>query len=79
MTTPSDSRGRERRTQPGYPLSARELQVLELVAAGAQTPAVASSLGIAESTVKRHLTNVYRKTGTLNRVQATRYYIEHYH
>jgi DNA-binding CsgD family transcriptional regulator len=60
------------------PLTDREIQVLALVAAGERTQAISRRLGIAENTVKAHLTNVYRKTGSRNRVQAARYYLEHY-
>jgi DNA-binding CsgD family transcriptional regulator len=45
------------------------------VAAGETTAAIARRLGIAENTVKSHLTNVYAKTGSRNRVQAARYYL----
>ncbi len=60
------------------PLTDREIQVLALVAAGERTHAIGRRLGIAENTVKAHLTNVYRKTCARNRVRAARYYLEHY-
>ncbi len=53
------------------PLSARELQVLRLVAAGESTQAIAQSLIIAESTVKMHLKNIYGKLGAHSRTQAS--------
>jgi DNA-binding CsgD family transcriptional regulator len=69
---------RSRRANEGDPLTAREIQVLALVAAGEPTPAIGRLLGVAESTIKSHLTNVYKKTGSLNRVQAARHYLDHY-
>jgi DNA-binding CsgD family transcriptional regulator len=59
-------------------LTARELEVLALVATGEPTSAISRQLGIAENTTKKHLTRVYRKTGSRNRVQATRHYLDHY-
>jgi DNA-binding CsgD family transcriptional regulator len=64
-----------RRVRKGDPLTAREVQILSLVAAGETTAAIARRLGIAENTVKSHLTKVYAKTGSRNRVQAARYYL----
>ncbi len=55
-------------------LTARETEVLERLATGARTREIAETLGITEPTVKRHLTNIYRKIGATNRVEAvTRY------
>jgi DNA-binding NarL/FixJ family response regulator len=51
-------------------LSERERDVLALVAAGHSNKVVAQRLGIAEKTVKAHLTNVYRVIGVYDRVQA---------
>jgi DNA-binding CsgD family transcriptional regulator len=67
-----------RKIRRGDPLSARELQVLALVAAGETTPVIAKRLGIVENTIKSHLTSIYKKTGSANRVQAVRYYLQHY-
>jgi DNA-binding CsgD family transcriptional regulator len=52
------------------PLTARELQVLELVSAGATAGAVARDLGISERTVQKHLEHVYGKLGCQDRVSA---------
>jgi DNA-binding CsgD family transcriptional regulator len=62
----------------GDPLTAREVEVLALVSAGDSTRAISRRLGISENTIKTHLTNVYRKTGSRNRVQAARHYLEHF-
>jgi DNA-binding NarL/FixJ family response regulator len=51
-------------------LSERERDVLALVATGLSNKVVAQRLGIAEKTVKAHLTNVYRVIGVYDRVQA---------
>ena len=58
------------------PLTRRELEILALVAAGNSTPEIAEQLRISSGTVKTHLTNVYKKIGAKNRVQAARYYID---
>jgi DNA-binding CsgD family transcriptional regulator len=62
----------------GDPLTKRELQVLALAAVGESTPAISERLAITDNTVKTHLTSVYRKTGSRNRVQAARHYSDHY-
>jgi DNA-binding CsgD family transcriptional regulator len=66
------------RARNGDPLTSREIEVLALVAAGEPTAAIAGRLAISENTVKGHLTHVYTKTGSRNRVQATRHYLDHY-
>jgi DNA-binding NarL/FixJ family response regulator len=52
-------------------LTARELDVLRLVAAGRTNGRVAEALGVSEQTVKFHLCNIYRKLGVGNRTEAT--------
>jgi DNA-binding NarL/FixJ family response regulator len=53
-------------------LSARELEVLLLAARGFSNARIASSLHVAEGTVKRHLANVYEKMGVGSRGEAAR-------
>jgi DNA-binding NarL/FixJ family response regulator len=53
-------------------LSARELEILLLAARGLSNERIASSLHIAEATVKRHLANVYPKMGVSSRGEAAR-------
>jgi len=53
-------------------LSARELEILLLVARGLSNVQIASSLHLAEATVKRHLANVYTKMGVHSRGEASR-------
>jgi LuxR family maltose regulon positive regulatory protein len=52
------------------PLSARELEVLRLIAAGRANPEIARALVVAPSTVKTHVTNLFGKLGVGNRIQA---------
>jgi LuxR family maltose regulon positive regulatory protein len=52
------------------PLSARELEILRLVADGHSNQAIADTLVIAVSTVKRHINNIYGKLDVQSRIQA---------
>jgi DNA-binding NarL/FixJ family response regulator len=52
------------------PLSTRELDVLQHLASGRSNKEIAHELGIAEGTVKNHMSNVIGKLGTLDRTQA---------
>jgi DNA-binding NarL/FixJ family response regulator len=52
------------------PLSSRELDVLRHLASGFSNKEIASELGIAEGTVKNHMSNVIGKLGALDRTQA---------
>jgi ATP/maltotriose-dependent transcriptional regulator MalT len=62
---------------PSYGLSARELEVLRLVAAGRTNRQIAGALVISEHTVARHLQNIYRKLGLSSRAAATAFAFEH--
>jgi DNA-binding NarL/FixJ family response regulator len=53
-------------------LSAREMEILVLVSRGLSNRQVASSLRMSETTVKRHLANIYPKMGVLSRTEAVR-------
>jgi DNA-binding CsgD family transcriptional regulator len=53
-----------------HQLTAREAEVLELVAAGLTNAAIAERLWISPGTVKKHLENVYSKLGVDNRTAA---------
>ncbi len=50
-----------------YSLSRREAEVAELVLRGYRNPEIATTLGIASTTTKRHLTRIFRKTGVHSR------------
>jgi LuxR family maltose regulon positive regulatory protein len=52
------------------PLSERELEVLDLIAAGLSNREIADRLFIAVSTVKTHINNIYRKLDVSKRTQA---------
>jgi DNA-binding NarL/FixJ family response regulator len=53
-------------------ISARELEILLLAARGLSNERIASSLHIAEATVKRHLANIYIKMGVSSRGEASK-------
>ena len=55
---------------PAPRLSARELDVLRLVAAGQSNPQIGRSLFIGEATVKTHLLHVFEKLGVGDRTRA---------
>jgi pimeloyl-ACP methyl ester carboxylesterase/DNA-binding CsgD family transcriptional regulator len=54
-------------------ITARELQVLRLIAAGDSNAEIARALRIAVHTVERHAANLYRKIGARGRADATAY------
>jgi DNA-binding NarL/FixJ family response regulator len=62
-----------------YPkgLTAREVQVLSLVATGKTNQEISSTLVISEHTVARHLQNIFRKLGMPSRTAATAFALEH--
>ena len=51
-------------------LTARELEVLELLAAGRSNQRIAHELVVALDTVKKHVTHVLGKLGAANRTEA---------
>ena len=57
----------------GSLLTPRELEVLQLVAAGFTNEEIARSLWVTEQTVKFHLSNLYRKIDVVNRTEASHY------
>lgn len=61
---------RMRQPEPETVLTARELDVLRLVATGHSNKQVAVALGIGESTVKTHLLKVFDKLGVADRTRA---------
>jgi DNA-binding NarL/FixJ family response regulator len=54
-------------------LSDRELQIVELVAAGLTNQEIAEKLEISKRTVDNHISNILTKTGTGNRVALVRW------
>ena len=59
------------------PLTAREAEVLRLVATGRTNRAIAQQLRISEKTVARHLSNIFTKLGISTRSAATAYAYRH--
>jgi DNA-binding NarL/FixJ family response regulator len=55
------------------PLTDRELEILQLAAAGSTNGEIARGLWVTEQTVKFHLRNIYRKLEVANRTQASHY------
>jgi len=66
-------------TPETYPagLSAREVEVLRLVATGLTSAEVAEKLFLSSRTVDWHLGSIYRKLGFHSRAEATRFAVEH--
>jgi DNA-binding NarL/FixJ family response regulator len=58
-------------------LTARELQVLRLVAAGQTNRSIAADLFLSERTVERHMSNILTKLGVSSRAAATAYAYQH--
>ncbi len=62
-----------------YPvgLTAREVEVLRLIAAGCANLEIAARLSISSNTVMRHVTHILTKTGTDNRAAAAVFALRH--
>ena len=58
------------------PLSERELQIVELVAAGLTNQEISTRLEISKRTVDNHISNVLTKTATGNRVALVRWALQ---
>ncbi len=58
-------------------MSPREKEVLRGLARGQTNRELAAALGVAESTVKIHIQNIFKKTCLRSRVQAALYAVEH--
>ena len=64
------SRLLDRMRTPQASLSAREMQILDLVAAGQSNIEIAAELFISETTVKSHLAHIFTKLGVTTRTAA---------
>jgi DNA-binding NarL/FixJ family response regulator len=62
--------------QDNQTLSERELQVLELVAAGLTNQEISEKLDISKRTVDNHISNILSKTATDNRVALVRWALQ---
>jgi LuxR family maltose regulon positive regulatory protein len=71
-TTPFAMPRGQARTPEGLPvsLSGREVEVLELIAAGRSNQEISAELFLALNTVKRHVYNIFTKLDVKNRTQA---------
>jgi DNA-binding NarL/FixJ family response regulator len=58
-------------------LSARELQVLRLVASGKTNRVIARELFLSDKTIDRHVSNIFTKTKVASRAAATAYAYQH--
>jgi DNA-binding CsgD family transcriptional regulator len=58
-------------------LTAREVEVLRLVAAGMTNRQIAARLFLSEKTISRHLSNIFSKTNVSTRSAATAFAFEH--
>jgi DNA-binding NarL/FixJ family response regulator len=76
--SPFDAPGRDEREPDDVdedlvePLTAREVQVLELLAEGLPNKGIAARLGISDQTVKFHVSSIAGKLGAANRTDVVR-------
>ena len=66
-----------RSTSTGVRLSERNREILERIAEGKSTAAMAEELGISPATAKTHRRNLMRKLGLNNQAELIRYAIKH--
>ena len=60
-----------------YGLTVREISVIGYIVEGCTNKDVARECGIAEETVKRHLKNIFDKTGVSNRLELAMFALNH--
>jgi DNA-binding NarL/FixJ family response regulator len=60
-----------------YGLTSRELEVVTLITEGCTNKDIATTFGISEETVKRHLTNIFNKLGVGNRLELALFALNH--
>jgi DNA-binding CsgD family transcriptional regulator/signal transduction histidine kinase len=70
ISLPLDPPARPLADVSDWKLGDRELEVLQLLAAGQRNRAIAAKLHISENTVKFHLRNIYRTVGATSRTEA---------
>ncbi|MGW2521344.1 response regulator transcription factor [Streptomyces sp. NPDC001617] len=59
--------------EPPDGLTAREIEVLELISEGLNNTEIGRKLHVSTATVKTHINNIFTKTGLKGRAQAVRY------
>jgi two-component system, NarL family, nitrate/nitrite response regulator NarL len=62
---------------PSFSLSPREFDVIGRIVEGATNKDIAAALKISEETVKRHLTNIFDKTGVSTRLELAMFAVHH--
>jgi DNA-binding NarL/FixJ family response regulator len=62
-------------TEPGDPLTPRELEVVKLIAEAFTNRQIAETLKLSEKTIESHRANVFSKLGMRDRVELVRYAI----
>jgi DNA-binding NarL/FixJ family response regulator len=72
---PEDPAGPGREPPDG--LTAREVEVLALLASGLSNTEIAQRLYLSSATVKTHINRIFAKTGARDRAQAVRYAYQH--
>lgn len=60
-----------------YKLTDRERQILTAIVAGYPNKDIAQKLSLSEETVKKHITHIFDKTGTSNRLELAIFSIHH--
>lgn len=60
-----------------FSLTAREREILKLIVDGESNKGVAQQLSIGPDTVKHHLTSIFSKTGTSNRLELALFALHH--
>jgi DNA-binding NarL/FixJ family response regulator len=68
----NDKTERDRRS-----FSERELEIIRLIASGADNAAIGRELSISKHTVKQHVTKIFEKLGVQNRVLVAVYAVRH--
>jgi non-specific serine/threonine protein kinase len=78
VDVPSSAHARApERTRCPADLTPTEVKVLQLLTAGQSTKQIAEELAVAVSTVERHITHIYDKTGTRGRAAAATFALRH--
>jgi DNA-binding NarL/FixJ family response regulator len=75
--TPSGAAADVADTQLPDGLTPREVEVLELIAAGMSNGEIAAALVVSDATIKTHINHLFAKIGARDRAQAVRYAYEH--
>jgi predicted ATPase/DNA-binding CsgD family transcriptional regulator/TolA-binding protein len=77
IAAPSPAEGVSQPAEPGSTLTPREIEVLQLVAAGLTNAGIASHLHVSINTVRTHLASIFDKINVKTRGAAVRYAFEH--